>query len=70
MQLGISSAEDGRFIQWGGVMEKTDKIKEVYVKGYYDKYGDIIIPLTEDGGHHRIVKSYQDYVETKEIEND
>lgn len=51
-------------------MEKTDKIKEVYVKGYYDKYGDIIIPLTEDGGHHRIVKSYQDYVETKEIEND
>lgn len=39
-------------------MIKPDKKKEVLVKGYYDKEGDIIIPITKDGGFHVIPKTY------------
>ncbi|WP_316605926.1 hypothetical protein [Streptococcus pluranimalium] len=48
-------------------MIKPNKLKEVFVKGYYDKGGDIIIPITKDGGFHVIPKTYHKDVDLVEV---
>lgn len=48
-------------------MIKPNKLKEVFVKGYYDKEGDIVIPVTKDGGFHVIPKTYHKDVDLVEV---
>lgn len=44
-------------------------MKEVWVKGYFDKQGDIVIPTTDFGGRHIIPKSYFKDTEFKVVES-
>lgn len=47
---------------------RVEGMSEIWVKGYKDKDGDIIISLGNDG-YHRVLKDYVDsgVVEVKEV---
>ena len=47
---------------------RGEGMSEIWVKGYVDKDGDIIISLGNDG-YHRVLKDYVDsgVVEVKEV---
>ena len=47
---------------------RVESMSEIWVKGYVDKDGDIIISLGNDG-YHRVLKDYVDLgvVEVKEV---
>lgn len=40
-------------------MKKENEIKNVWVKGFIDKEGNIIIPINNDGALHRIQASFK-----------
>lgn len=40
-------------------MNRENEIKNVWVKGFIDKKGDIIIPVNNEGAHHIIQAPYK-----------
>lgn len=43
-------------------MNKENGVKKVWVKGFIDKKGDIIIPINSDGAIHIIKGTYKNEV--------